>query len=158
MSTAQPVSDVELMDEVSAGSRDALTELYDRYCHRAYGVALSMCGDEGCAQDTVEEAFLSIWKTGATYASQRGTVAAWLLTVVHGRARESVIQHDNAAHRCRSLDKLSDEEREVITLARYGGLSHTEIATQLGLPSATVKGRMRLGLHKLRAGTEQAAA
>jgi RNA polymerase sigma-70 factor (ECF subfamily) len=181
------VGDAQLMHEVSCGNLDAFAELYDRYCHRAYGVALSVCGDEGRAQDAVQEGFLSIWKTSASYHSQQGTVAAWLLTVVRYRAidlarrngnhatrwvsddrlverpalddvSEKVIQRDKPDHLRRSLDMLSGEQREVITLAYYGQLSHTEIATQLGLPSGTVKGRMRLGLQKLRASTEQAAA
>jgi RNA polymerase sigma-70 factor, ECF subfamily len=180
------VGDAQLMDEVRSGNLDAFAELYDRYCHRAYGVALSVCGDEGRAQDAVQEGFLSIWKTSASYDSQQGAVAAWLLTVVRYRAidlarrngnhatrwasddrlverpalddvSEKVIQQDNADQLRRSLDMLSGEQREVITLAYYGQLSHTEIATQLGLPSGTVKGRMRLGLLKLRASTGQAA-
>jgi RNA polymerase sigma-70 factor (ECF subfamily) len=175
-----PGRDVQLMSQVSSGRLDAFAELYDRYCDRAYGLALAVCGDEGRAQDAVQEAFLSVWKTSASYRAQRGTVAAWLLAVVRYRAidlarrngdhstrwasedrlverpalddvSEEVIQHDNAEHLRRSLDMLSDEQREVITLAYYGQLSHSEIATQLGLPSGTVKGRMRLGLQKLRA-------
>lgn len=153
----EPAGDARLMDEVSSRNLDAFAELYDRYCHRAYGVALSVCGDEGCAQDAVQEGFLSVWKT-ATDRSQQGAVAAWLLMVVHDRAIAKVRQRDNGDRPRRSLDMLSEEQREVITLAHYGQLSHTEIATQLGLPSETVTRRMRLGLRKLRAGTDQAAA
>ena len=180
-------SDAQLMRAVSTGSVDAFGELYDRYQQRAYTVALSVCPDEGQAQDAVQDAFLSVWKTSASYDPERGSVAAWLLTVVRYRAidlarrhapqrarwvsdqrlaaraavddvSEKVIEHDNADHLRRCLSALSDEQREVITLAYYGQLSHTEIATQLGLPSGTVKGRMRLGLQKLRASTQPAAA
>lgn len=182
-----PVGEAQLMTEVSLGNLEAFAEIYDRYCHQAYGVAFSVCGDEGRAQDAVQEGFLSVWKSSASYRSQQGTVAAWLLTVVRHRAidlarrngnhatrraseaslderpaldevSEEVIQRDNADHLRRSLDMLSDEQREVITLAYYGQLSHTEIATQLGIPSGTVKGRMRLGLQKLRATNTPAAA
>jgi RNA polymerase sigma-70 factor (ECF subfamily) len=179
--------DSRLISEIDAGNAAALAELYDRYCHRAYAVAFSVCRDEGRAQDAVQEAFLSLWKTPSGYHPQQGTVAAWLLTVVRYRAidlvrrdgnhaarwvsddqlsdrpglddvSETVVQQDRAEHLHRSLVMLSDEQREVITLAYYGQLSHTEIAAQLGIPSGTVKGRMRLGLQKLRTTTNQAAA
>jgi RNA polymerase sigma-70 factor (ECF subfamily) len=174
------------MGEVSAGSMEAFGELYDRFCQRAYGVAFSICRDEGRAQDAVQEAFLSLWQSRASYRSQRGSVAAWLLTVVRYRAidvarrdgthsarwasddrlderpapddvSESVIQRDDGEHLRGSLALLSHEQREVITLAYYGQLSHTEIAARLELASGTVKGRMRLGLQKLRASIVEAA-
>jgi RNA polymerase sigma-70 factor, ECF subfamily len=179
--------DSRLISEIDDGSAEALAELYDRFCDRAYAVAFSVCRDEGRAQDAVQEAFLSLWKRPSGYRPQQGTVAAWLLTVVRYRAidlvrrdgnhaarwvsddqlsdrpalddvSETVVQQDNTEHLHRSLTMLSDEQREVITLAYYGQLSHTEIATQLGIPSGTVKGRMRLGLQKLRANNGQAAA
>ena len=171
-----------LISEVDAGSVEAFAELDDRFCHRAYAVAFSVCRDEGRAQDAVQEAFLSLWKSPSSYRHQRGTVAAWLMAVVRHRAidlvrrhgnnvarwasddqlsrrpalgdvSETVLQQDSADHLRHSLVMLSDEQREVITLAYYGQLSHTEIAAQLGIPSGTVKGRMRLGLQKLRTTT-----
>jgi RNA polymerase sigma-70 factor (ECF subfamily) len=180
--------DSRLISEIDGGSAEALAELYDHFCHRAYAVALSVCRDEGRAQDAVQEAFLSLWKSpSATAPSRQGAVAAWLLAVVRYRAidlvrsqsnhaarwasddqlsdrpglddvSEAVVQLDSAEHLHRSLVMLSDEQREVITLAYYGQLLHTEIAAQLGIPSGTVKGRMRLGLQKLRATTNDAAA
>lgn len=173
-------NDGRLMTEVSGGSVEAFGELYDRYCDRAYRVAMSVCRDEGRAQDAVQEAFLSIWRSAASYRAQRGTVAAWLLTVVRYRAIDLADQNGNHVSRCASdeplldlpapddvceraiagdeahrlhglLARLPDAQSEVITLAFYGQLSHPEIAEQLGLPAGTVKGRMRLGLLKLRA-------
>jgi RNA polymerase sigma-70 factor (ECF subfamily) len=174
-----------LMAGVSAGSVGAFSDLYDRYCHRAYRVAFSVCRDDSRAQDAVQEAFISVWNSRASYHAQRGTVAAWLLTVVRHRAIDLERQHAKHATRrasdkhlgdqpasddvCEqtinldiaerlhaSLAALPDAQQEVITLAFYGQLTHTEIATQLGLPPGTVKGRMRLGLHKLHA-SQQAA-
>jgi RNA polymerase sigma-70 factor (ECF subfamily) len=174
------------MAQVSAGSVEAFGELYDRFCNRAYGVAFSVCRDQGRAQDAVQEAFLSVWRARASYRSQEGTVAAWLLTVVRYRAidlarrhgkdaahwasderlherparddvSETVIQRDDAHRLQVSLAQLPDRQQEVIVLAYYGQLSHTEIATELGLPPGTVKGRMRLGLQKLRADIGHAA-
>ncbi len=172
-----------LMAAANGGSVDALAALYDRYCTRAYRVAMSVCSDDGCAQDAVQEAFVSIWRSGASYNSQRGTVAAWLLTVVRNRAIDlarrndaaaaahasechlndlpapddvcdQALTHETANHLHGLLDQLPDVQREVITLAFYGQLTHTEIAEHLGLPTGTVKGRMRLGMHKLRANIE----
>jgi RNA polymerase sigma-70 factor (ECF subfamily) len=173
-------SDRELMAQVDAGVATAFGELYDRFWGRAYRVALSVCRDEGYAQDAVQEAFLSIWASPAGYRSQRGTVAAWLLTGVRYRAidvirrnavfaahrsssggleerpasddvSEKVIQRDSAVRLRASMATLPDRQCEVITLAYYGELTHAEIAEHLGLPTGTVKGRMRLGLQKLRA-------
>ena len=179
-------SEKELMNQVSNGSVDAFEKLYDLYSDRAYRVALSVCREETQAQDAVQDAFLSIWKSRTSYREQRGTVAAWLLTAVRyraidlqrrdqkhatGRTHDDPVQEppatDNVAdeavqrteaERLRaSLARLPDAQQEVITLAYYGQLTHTEIATQLGLPAGTVKGRMRLGLEKLRASIDRPA-
>ena len=167
------------MAAVGAGSADAFGELYDRYCDRAYRVARAVCRDDGRARDAVQDAFLSIWRTRVSYQSQRGPVAAWLLTTVRYRAidlmrvggkhlvrradkdqleaqaafggvAEGVIHRDETDSLRRTLATLPDAQQEVIALAYYGQLSYTEIAAHLGLPSGTVKGRMRLGLQKLR--------
>ncbi len=187
MTLGQPRGDVQLMADVSAGSVDAFAELYDRYCDRAYRVALMVSHDEGRAQDAVQEGFLSIWKSRASYGAQRGTVGAWLLTVIRHRAidvarrnahhairrthddqleahpadgdvSERVIQRDDTDRLRASLALLPDAQQEVIMLAYYGQLSHAEIAAHLDLPGGTVKGRMRLGLQKLSANIQPAGA
>jgi RNA polymerase sigma-70 factor, ECF subfamily len=176
-----------LMTQVKTGSVEAFEELYDRYCDRAYRVAWCACHDRSRSEDAVQEAFLSIWKSRTDYQPQRGAVAAWLLTTVRYRAIDAVrrdrkhserrapaqaidlhaapeniadhVASRDEAHRLRELlTQLPDTQREVITLAFYGGLSHTEIAGALQLPAGTVKGRMRLGMRKLRQALEQAAA
>lgn len=181
------VTDSQLMGEVSSASVEAFAELYDRYCDRAYRVAFSVCRDDGRAQDAVQEAFLSVWKTRSSYRPDQGTVAAWLLTVVRYRAIdlvrrnanhatyranedeldslrspddvcEKVIQREAADRLQASLALLPDVQQEVITLAFYGQLSHAEIASRIHLPAGTVKGRMRLGLQKLATSIDQAAA
>jgi RNA polymerase sigma-70 factor (ECF subfamily) len=184
---ARPVGDSRLMAEAAAGSVEAFAELYDRYRGQAYRVALAVCRDAGRGQDAVQDGFLSAWKSCGSYRRQQGTVAAWLLTVVRHRAidlmrrderhdvhragedelkhrpavddvYESAIRRD-ASHRLHaSLALLPDAQQEVISLAYYGQLSHTEIASRLRLPAGTVKGRMRLGLQKLRAEIEPTAA
>lgn len=176
-----------LMSQVKRGNVDAFDVLYHRYNARAYRVARSICHDKGRAEDAIQEAFISIWKGRASYRSQRGTVAAWLLTAVRYRAidvvrrdhkhagrradvgalaahltpeelAEQVTSRDEARRLQTLLTRLPDAQREVITLAFYGELTHTEIAAALGLPAGTVKGRMRLGLHKLRDALDDQAA
>jgi RNA polymerase sigma-70 factor (ECF subfamily) len=175
------------MSQVKGGSIEAFEELYDRYSARAYRVAWSVCHDQGHTEDAIQEAFLSIRKSRMAYQSQRGTVAAWLLTAVRYRAidvvrrdtkhasrrageytlyrrptqgdiNDHVVNHEEAQRLRALLTQLPDTQQEVIALAFYGELTHTEIATALGLPAGTVKGRRRLGLQKLRASVEKEVA
>ena len=176
-----------LMAQVQTGSIGAFEELFERYRGRAYRVAWSVCHEEGRAEDAVQEAFVGLWGARAKYLPQRGSVAAWLLTAVRYRAidvsrrdrkhsdrrvperridlhvatddvAEQAVAREEV-HRLRVLlTQLPEAQREVVTLAFYWGLSHTEIATTLDLPAGTVKGRMRLGLQKLRTNIEKDAA
>ena len=172
-------SDEQLMAQVKAGDLDALAELYDRYTGPAYRLALSVCHDCVRAEDAVQEAFVSIWRSRATYRRGRSPVAPWLLTIVRHRAIDAGRRNDKHASRSAGdgrlerhassqdvaaaveemadaerlrglLAQLPEAQREVITLAFYGQMTHSEIAEHLDLPSGTVKGRMRLGLEKLR--------
>ena len=167
------------MEEIVAGSAGAFEELYDRYSARAFRIARSVCRDYGAAEDAVQEAFVSIFKNRASYQSHRGTVAAWVLMVALSRAIDvSRVRARHATRRASddalaalpepadvmeqagaridatpvriALAALPEEQREAITLAYYGELTHTEIAEHLGIPFGTVKGRIRLGLNKLR--------
>jgi RNA polymerase sigma-70 factor (ECF subfamily) len=176
-----------LMSQVKGGDVDAFEVLYDRYNARAYRVAWSICHDKERAKDVIQEAFLGIWKGRASYRSERGTVAAWLLTAVRYRAidvvrrdhkhaggradeptlvahptseelAEQVTNREEARRLQALLIRLPDAQREVIRLAFYGELTHTEIAAALELPAGSIKGRMRLGLHKLRDALDDQAA
>ena len=176
-------TDATLMQDVQAGSRVALGELYERFGPRAYRTAMSVCRDHDCAQDAVQDAFVSIWVSRATYRAGRGTVVHWTLSIVRHRAiylarRRSVgagpsdptamleeqpgaddVPRDFAIrteteHLRGLLSRLPRAQQQVINLAFFNGLTHTEIASHLELPPGTVKGRMRLGLNKLRAGLE----
>jgi len=160
----------------------AFEELFDRHAGQALRVAHSVCHDAGRAEDAVQEGFLSIWRGRCHYRPEAGSFKAWALTVVKHRAIDSiraaasrpqpneiqseladpesassadeVIARDQAEMLRASLLGLPGGQSEVIALAFFSELSHSEIAAQLGLPLGTVKGRMRLGLEKLRMGLE----
>ena len=174
------IADEDLMALVHDGQVRAFEVLFDRHSGAAFSLAYRMCGRRAMAEDVVQEAFLSLWRAGARYDRSRGSVRSWILSAVHNRAidlfrRESVrgsrdIHDDTIAERLESssrtddeaerrddarsvreaLEKLPADQRQVIELAYFGGFTHTQIAELLELPAGTVKGRMRLGLSKLR--------
>lgn len=168
------------MELVRQGDARAFEVVFDRHGGAAFSLAYRMCGTRARAEDIVQEAFLSLWRSGARYDRTRGSVRSWILNVVHRRAidafrreasrerldagderlaerlpsaelTEREAERRDDAHRVRTaLLELPTEQRQVIELAYFGGFTHSEIAEMLGLPAGTVKGRMRLGLAKLR--------
>lgn len=175
------MADEDLMGLVGGeNGAQAFGVIFDRHADAAFSLAYRMCGRRSAAEDIVQEAFLSLWRSGARYDPARGSVRSWVLRVVHNRAidhfrRETVhtgrdISDDGAAERVRgatdieaemqrhqasgqvrdALHGLPADQRRVIELAYFGGFSHSQIAEMLKLPAGTVKGRMRLGLCKLR--------
>lgn len=181
--SALRLTEATLMQEVQAGERPALGELYDRLSSRAYRTALSVCHDRECAQDAVQDAFVAMWSSRATYEPARGSVAGWAMNIVRHRAIYLAQRRSTAAKRDEGATRLDDQsapddvptdfaahaeteqltgllarlppaQREVIRLGFFDGLTHQEIARRLALPPGTVKGRMRLGLTKLRSGLD----
>jgi RNA polymerase sigma-70 factor (ECF subfamily) len=178
------LADEDLMRLVRAGDARAFEVLYERHSAAAFSLAYRMCGTRGAAEDVTQEAFLAAWRSGARYDRARGSVRTWLLGIVHNRAIDSLRRgavHDRrrsgdeeAAERLEAPDRtdadalrrdearalrtliaeLPDEQGRVIELAYFGGFTHREIAEMLDAPIGTVKGRMRLGLEKMRAGLE----
>jgi len=175
---------------VQAGNADAFEVVYDRHCNAAFSLAYRMCGRRASAEDVLQDAFLVLWRSGSQYDRARGSVRNWILRIVHNRAidalrrgvvRERHLLHEEGAvervpgsedterraldreqaHEVRdALEDLPAEQSRVIELAYFGGFTHTEIASMLQMPVGTVKGRMRLGLAKLRlsiAGAEGAS-
>lgn len=180
LASTADLDDTELMARVQADDADAFRFLFDRFATMAYRVAYSIVRDGGRGEDVVQEAFLSAWRTRGAYCAERGSVGAWLMGIVRHRALDSVrrnARHDDrradeeriteggeapggiedavaereqAIHLRGVLARLPVAQREVIALAYFGELSSSEIASELALPLGTVKGRMRLGLEKLR--------
>jgi RNA polymerase sigma-70 factor, ECF subfamily len=172
VSTIQP-TDEDLLARVAGGDRDAFGDLYRRYARAVLGLALRRLGDRGRAEDAVQEAFASIWRSARSYRRERGPVAPWLYTVARnaiadrGRARveppveptdtpsDSLGPPDRAEQAWvawrvhRALEELPETERSVLELAYWSGLSQSEISDFLGVPLGTVKTRTRSGLRRL---------
>ena len=182
--TARPdlreLADEDLMPLVHDGNARAFEVVFDRHADAAFSLAYRMCGRRGMAQDVVQEAFLSLWRSGARYDRARGSVRTWILGVVRNRtidlfrrdavragrdiSAEGVVERisstEDVAHEVErrqdagavrtALRDLPPDQRRVIELAYFGGFSHSQIAEMLEVPPGTVKGRMRLGLTKLR--------
>jgi len=173
------LTDEELLGRMTAGSTVAFAELYSRYAPTALIVARAVCRDAGGADEAVQDGFESIWKSRSTYREDRGTVAIWAMSIVRYRAMaiaarrgqrisretgtespelsspaeavpDEAVAGAEAAQLHAFLAQIPAAQREVITLAFFGQMSHAEIAAHLNLPAGTVKGRMRLGLGKLR--------
>jgi RNA polymerase sigma-70 factor (ECF subfamily) len=178
------LADEDLMQVIQKGDARAFEVLYDRHSSVAFSLAYRMAGTQNAAEDVVQEAFLAIWRSGARYERARGSVRTRILGIVHHRAidalrRASVhsrrrasdegieemleapertdvesARRDEARTVRGALGTLPAEQVQVIELAYFGGFTHTEIADMLDMPVGTVKGRMRLGLQKMRANLE----
>ena len=175
------LADEELMPLIGAKDPEAFEVFYDRHGGVAYSLAYRIVGEKGAAEDVTQEAFISIWRSGARFDRVRGSVRSWTLSIVRNRAIDALRRQagkapklafdDEAILDQRPAEELTDEEAmrretagevrgamgslpgdqaKVIELAYFGGFSHSEIAAMLGVPLGTVKGRMRLGLEKIR--------
>jgi RNA polymerase sigma-70 factor, ECF subfamily len=174
------LADEDLMQLIRRGDARAFEVIYERHSSAAFSLAYRMTGTRGLAEDVAQDAFLSIWRSGARYERARGSVRTWVLGIVHHRAIDALrrsfvherrrasdegieerleagVRTDAEVARLQeaeavraALQTLPGEQVQVIELAYFGGFTHTEIAEMLDMPVGTVKGRMRLGLEKLR--------
>jgi len=168
------------MQLVRRGNAAAFEVVYDRHADAAFSLAFRMCGQRALAEDVLQEGFLALWRSGARYDRNRGSVRTWILGIVHNRAIDAlrrravrdrgrvsdegieermaapdrtdleVARRDEAREIRDALGALPDEQSRVIELAYFGGLTHVQIASMLDIPVGTIKGRMRLGLAKMR--------
>lgn len=175
------LADEELMPLIGRRDAAAFEVFYDRHGGVAYSLAYRIVGERGAAEDVTQEAFISIWRSGARFDPTRGSVRSWTLSVVRNRAidalrskagqapkltldddsileqrqaeeltEEEAMRHETASEVRGAIGQLPGEQSKVIELAYFGGFSQSEIARMLGVPLGTVKGRMRLGLEKIR--------
>jgi RNA polymerase sigma factor (sigma-70 family) len=169
------LSDEAVVALVARSDETALGELYDRFGAVAYGLARRILRDDALAEDAVQDAFLTVWRTAARFVPERAKASTWLLTLVHRRAVDIVRREDRrraeplesatepagaATHDVAwarferervqdALRRLPDPQREAIELAYYGGFTQSELAERLGQPLGTIKSRMFGGLARL---------
>jgi RNA polymerase sigma-70 factor (ECF subfamily) len=176
LTSTDALTDDRLMRDVQAGDREAFRLLYERHESAALRAARAIVAE--WAQEAVQEAFACVWFGCGKYRAGIGTVEAWLLKIVRRRALDLVRSESRRAHVCaerevnsvlaagcleddviarnegralrEALLRLPRPQREVIVLAYFSGFTGKQIAGRLHLPEGTVKGRMRLGLDKLR--------
>jgi RNA polymerase sigma-70 factor (ECF subfamily) len=172
--------DAALAAAIAAGDALALDQLYLRYRPAAFATAVSLLRDPFAAEDVVHDAFLRVWRAADSFRPERGSLRAWLMTIVRNaaidylRSRRVAPQLEYASERLEIHDAGEDDvhtavaaaadarrlrsavrtlppaQRDAIELAFFRGLTHGEIAARTGLPLGTVKGRLRLGLRRLR--------
>ena len=175
------LADEDVMQLVRRGDAHAFEVIYERHSAAAFSLAYRMMGTRAGAEDVTQEAFLSMWRSGARYDRVRGSVRTWVLGIVHHRAIDALrratvhnrrragdegieerfearertdaeaARREEAGAVRTALATLPPDQVQVLELAYFGGFTHTEIADLLGAPVGTVKGRMRLGLKKMRA-------
>ena len=175
------LADEDLIPLMARGEARAFEAVYERHSGAAYSLAYRMVGTKALAEDVIQEAFLNLWRSGVHYDRARGSVRTWILGIVHHRAIDALRRNqvhakrrsddETAAERLEAPDRVEDDvarrdeasivrhameilpadQLKVIELAYFGGFTHTEIAEILDAPVGTIKGRMRLGLKKMRA-------
>ncbi len=180
-------ADARLAQRIRAGDHEALGELYDRYASRALGIALRVTGDREEAEDVVHDAFVVVWRKISRFDAERGSLRAWLMTVVRNRAidriraRRNGVDLDDADERAllrtgpnptweatlrrtasmevrAAMAELPAEQRHAVELAYFEGYTYRQVAELTGVPPGTANGRMRLALGKLRAALAGTAA
>jgi len=173
------LADEDLISLVEASDANAFAALYDRHRRAAFALAYRMMGDHQAAEDLAQDAFLKVWRGAGSYRADRGSVRTWILSIVHNRGIDQLRSHasrrrtqdriEASAPRSQpseafaetwrnsqrdqvreALNALPTEQLKILELAYFSGYTHVEISQLRSLPLGTVKGRMRLGLKKIR--------
>ena len=168
-----------LLQQVAQGDQPAFSDLYDRIAPRVLGLVRRVLIDHAQSEEVTQEVFLEIWQSASRFEPNKGKAMTWILTMARRRAidrirssqagrdrdtrvglRDYEPEYDEVAESVEirveaekvdsAMRELSDVQRQVISLAYYGGNSHSEIAQTLGVPIGTVKTRMRDGMIRLR--------
>lgn len=172
--------DRDLIEKVSGGDRAAFSELYRRYSPSAFGLASRILGEQALAEEVLQEVFLSIWRRAGAYDQARGSVRSWLFAQVHHRAVDVVRREEAERRRSQAgfeaevaddavddvveegwlrarreqvrgaLTGLPPEQREVLELAYYRGLTQSQVAQATGVPLGTVKSRTLAAMRRLK--------
>ena len=173
------LADEDLISLVEAADAEAFATLYDRHSRAAFSLAYRMMGERQASEDLTQDAFLKVWRGASSYRAERGSVRTWILSIVHNRGIDQIRSQasrrraqekiETSAPRSQpseafaetlrnsqreqvreALNTLPPEQLKILELAYFSGYTHVEISDLLRLPLGTVKGRMRLGLKKIR--------
>ena len=170
--------EIELVSRVARGDEAAFLDLYDRYASRVHGLMLRILGDEMLAEEATQDTFLKLWSRAHRYLADRAPLSVWLLTIARRTALDrlrlegrrptlstpdhpetswaAIATEESVAPDARwrsvlfAVRALPNEQRQVLELAYYQGMSQSEIAEVLGWPLGTVKSRLRLAMQRLR--------
>jgi RNA polymerase sigma-70 factor, ECF subfamily len=169
----------DLLRRVAGGDQAAFAELYDRTSPRLFGLVKRLLRDHAQSEEVTQEVYLEIWQTATRYEAAKGGAVAWMLTMAHRRAvdrvrssqasrdrdakigiRDYAREYDTVAETVEvviesarvkeAMGRLTELQREAVTLAYFGGYSHSEVAALLRIPIGTVKTRLRDGMIRLR--------
>lgn len=169
----------DLLGLVAQGDQRAFAELYDRAAPRVFGLVKRLLRDHAQSEEVTQEIFLEIWQSAPKYDHSKGSAVAWMLTMAHRRAvdrvrasqasrdrdvrigiRDHVSEYDTVAENVEiqieservkvAMNRLTELQRQAVTLAYFGGYSHSEVSTMLRVPIGTVKTRLRDGMIRLR--------
>lgn len=179
---ASDVSLTEVVERVREGDQRAFAVLYDALAPKVFGAVRRVLRDPAMSEEVTQEVFVELWQQAHRFDAERASVATWALTMARRRAVDRVRREQSQRNRVEALagrrDEAFDEpgaqvvdgleagavrealselpadQRDVLVLSFLEGLPHGEIADRLGIPLGTVKGRVRGGLKKLRAGLE----
>lgn len=177
-STAPPTKE-ELLGRVAQGNENAFGELYDQMAPRVLGLVKRLLIDHSQSEEVTQEIFLEIWQSATRYEATRGGASTWIMTMAHRRAvdrirssqagrdrdtkigiRDLAVEYDHVSESVevrieherveKAMSRLTELQRQAVSLAYYGGYSHKEVAEFLHIPLGTVKTRLRDGLIRLR--------
>ena len=173
------LADEDLISLVEAADAEAFATLYDRHSRAAFSLAYRMMGERQASEDLTQDAFLKVWRSAKSYRAERGSVRTWILSIVHNRGIDQIrsqasrrrtqdkieasaprsqpseafaetLRNSQRDQVRQALNTLPPEQLKILELAYFSGYTHVEISDLLRLPLGTVKGRMRLGLKKIR--------
>jgi len=179
LESAAPASKEELLAQVALGNQSAFGELYDQIAPRVLGLVKRLLVDHAQSEEVTQEIFLEIWQSATRYEPTRGGASTWILTMAHRRAvdrirssqagrdrdtkigiRDLAVAYDHVAETVevrieherveKAMTRLTQLQRQAVSLAYYGGFSQSEVADMLHIPLGTVKTRLRDGLIRLR--------
>ena len=177
--TAPVVTSEDLLGLVARGDSQAFAELYDRTSSRVFGLVKRLLRDHAQSEEVTQEIFLEIWQTAPRYDPRKGGAMSWMLTMTHRRTvdrvrasqssrdrdvrigiRDHAPAFDSVAENVEirieservkeAMQRLTELQRQAVSLAYFGGYTHNEVSQMLKVPIGTVKTRLRDGMIRLR--------